>query len=183
MIYYKDEETGELYHYGIKGQRWGVRRYQNENGTYTPEGKERRHTKEGYKNLKRQYRQHRREAEKQYRQKVNESINNNFPWYLNRKSLKTKEEYDKATKSVKDLDSFAHHKSQELYNEYKNLKVYKANLKNKDLNKIKYYTQSYFGPMGIHIDEYGDLVVESVRYSTYNTPYGTQSKKIITRNS
>ncbi len=31
----------ELYHYGIKGQRWGVRRYQNEDGTLTPEGKKR----------------------------------------------------------------------------------------------------------------------------------------------
>ena len=29
----------ELYHYGVKGQRWGVRRYQNEDGTYTAEGK------------------------------------------------------------------------------------------------------------------------------------------------
>lgn len=31
----------ELEHHGIKGQRWGVRRYQNEDGTLTPEGKER----------------------------------------------------------------------------------------------------------------------------------------------
>lgn len=28
----------ELYHYGIKGQRWGIRRYQNEDGSLTPEG-------------------------------------------------------------------------------------------------------------------------------------------------
>ncbi len=28
----------ELYHHGIKGQRWGVRRYQNKDGTLTPEG-------------------------------------------------------------------------------------------------------------------------------------------------
>lgn len=31
----------QLYHHGIKGQRWGVRRFQNENGTYTDEGKRR----------------------------------------------------------------------------------------------------------------------------------------------
>ena len=32
----------ELYHHGIKGMKWGVRRYQNEDGTWTEEGKTRR---------------------------------------------------------------------------------------------------------------------------------------------
>ena len=31
----------ELYHFGIKGQKWGVRRFQNEDGSRTPSGKER----------------------------------------------------------------------------------------------------------------------------------------------
>ena len=31
----------ELAHHGIKGMRWGVRRYQNKDGTLTPEGKRR----------------------------------------------------------------------------------------------------------------------------------------------
>ena len=48
----------ELYHYGIKEQRWGVRRYQNKDGSRTPEGKQReadkRHAKraEHYRQLK-----------------------------------------------------------------------------------------------------------------------------------
>lgn len=33
--------NGELYHYGIKGQKWGVRRYQNKDGTLTDAGKKR----------------------------------------------------------------------------------------------------------------------------------------------
>lgn len=31
----------ELYHHGIKGQKWGVRRYQYADGTYTPAGRKR----------------------------------------------------------------------------------------------------------------------------------------------
>lgn len=31
----------ELYHFGIKGQKWYVRRYQNKDGTLTPAGKKR----------------------------------------------------------------------------------------------------------------------------------------------
>ena len=33
--------TDELYHHGIKGQKWGVRRFQNKDGSLTPAGKER----------------------------------------------------------------------------------------------------------------------------------------------
>lgn len=35
----------ELYHYGIKGQKWGVRRYQNYDGSYTQRGLSRYKTK------------------------------------------------------------------------------------------------------------------------------------------
>jgi len=40
-------EDNWLAHHGIKGQKWGVRRFQYDNGSYTPEGKERyRHDSE-----------------------------------------------------------------------------------------------------------------------------------------
>lgn len=35
-------------HHGIKGQKWGVRRFQNEDGSYTDTGKKRRSTSTGY---------------------------------------------------------------------------------------------------------------------------------------
>ena len=44
-----------LYHHGIKGQKWGVRRYQNLDGSLTNAGKKRRYSdneiKEARKNL------------------------------------------------------------------------------------------------------------------------------------
>lgn len=41
MYFRQQEKNDELYHHGIKGQRWGIRRYQNEDGSLTPEGRER----------------------------------------------------------------------------------------------------------------------------------------------
>ena len=44
----------ELYHWGIPGMKWGIRRYQNEDGTLTEEGRLRyRQTSNGYKRLSR----------------------------------------------------------------------------------------------------------------------------------
>jgi len=44
----------ELYHHGIKGQKWGIRRFQNPDGTYTDAGLKRLHNKD-VKWVKRNY--------------------------------------------------------------------------------------------------------------------------------
>lgn len=38
---YVENDYNSLYHFGIKGQRWGIRRYQNEDGSLTPLGRQR----------------------------------------------------------------------------------------------------------------------------------------------
>lgn len=46
--YYQPYWSDELEHFGVLGMRWGIRRYQNKDGTLTKEGRKRL----GYKNLK-----------------------------------------------------------------------------------------------------------------------------------
>lgn len=38
---YVENDYNSIYHFGVKGQRWGIRRYQNPDGSLTPEGKKR----------------------------------------------------------------------------------------------------------------------------------------------
>ena len=51
----------ELYHHGIKGQKWGRRQYQNKDGSLTPAGRERYGSKDNF--------------DKQYPEDVKKSIN------------------------------------------------------------------------------------------------------------
>lgn len=67
-------------HYGIKGQKWGIRRFQNEDGTLTEEGKRRRGIPESdtWKKSESKYlsdeelnrRNNRMQRESQYRQNI-----------------------------------------------------------------------------------------------------------------
>ena len=51
-IYYSQDY---LEHHGILGQKWGIRRFQNKDGSYTNAGKERRKKEEtGYQKYKRE---------------------------------------------------------------------------------------------------------------------------------
>lgn len=41
MAGYRVVRDNELYHYGVKGMKWGVRRFQNKDGSYTRAGRKR----------------------------------------------------------------------------------------------------------------------------------------------
>ena len=49
MAYYLNKD--ELMHYGVLGQKWGIRRFQNPDGTLTSEGKERYRTDKVLNNI------------------------------------------------------------------------------------------------------------------------------------
>jgi hypothetical protein len=59
--------SDELYHHGIKGQKWGIRRYQNPDGSLTPEG------------LKRYGRSGKRHVDEKTISKINKIYDSNLP--------------------------------------------------------------------------------------------------------
>ena len=64
--------NGELYHHGIKGMKWGVRRYQNEDGSLTAEGM-RRYGSTGAEYL--QAKRDKRTAQKEYDKAFDKAYN------------------------------------------------------------------------------------------------------------
>lgn len=47
--------ANEIYHHGVKGQKWGIRRYQNPDGSLTPAGKKRYDLNSDFGVSKREY--------------------------------------------------------------------------------------------------------------------------------
>ena len=74
----------ELYHHGVKGQKWGIRRYQNKDGSLTLAGKKRA--------LKMQDQYTRFSNDKKYRDK-----DGNMTYAGRKKALKMKEKYSELT--------------------------------------------------------------------------------------
>lgn len=81
----------ELYHHGVKGQKWGVRRFQNKDGSLTLAGKKRA--------LKMQNQYTKLSDDKRYRDK-----HGNLTYAGRKKELKMKEKYSELT--GKDLRRF-----------------------------------------------------------------------------
>lgn len=92
----------ELYHHGVKGQRWGIRRFQNKDGTLTSAGRKRRGLVEQIKINRRMKKLRKAKIKKQNEKAKREEIINSG----NRKAIKkiqkqlTNEELDRAIKRI-----------------------------------------------------------------------------------
>lgn len=84
-------DTNYLMHHGIKGQRWGVRRYQNADGSLTEEGK--RHYNSNYSESQRS------SDIKMYGQKGMERINRSMNDGAGIKAARSEEAYRRAVAS------------------------------------------------------------------------------------
>ena len=85
--------TDEIYHHGIEGQKWGVRRFQNEDGTLTEAGKERYYPSRRsefstrVKSAATKVKKETKNVAKLYGQHVINTIKKNHPWLMDDEEL------------------------------------------------------------------------------------------------
>lgn len=116
----------ELYHHGVKGQRWGVRRYQNKDGSLTSYGKK-RYAKELAK-LEAEKKRVRQQEQTAKKMKKLDDMRKDID--ERKKALKT-DESPEPTKQPKAQTTPQKRKLSELSNEEIQAKIDRMNLENK----------------------------------------------------
>ena len=155
MNYYLSSD-GELYHYGVKGMKWGVRRYQNSDGTLTSAGKKR---------ARQEYREDNKTA---FELGKNATISGHAAARSMKRTVKLENALDKRYEKDPEGQKFmtkAMHKrweasattTAELSSVYMHYK-----------NKAEQHCKSL-------IDKYGDEAVSSIKYKDKKLPKGKYS--------
>lgn len=178
----------ELYHHGILGMKWGVRRYQNADGTLTAKGKARYMKVESSKHLQ-------KSETKKARKILNTHVNMD-PRYALSYSNMSKKSQAKAKRYMKGSDK---------YNKYmekaeKNARRAKEHTRNSinalkklrdiDSGKLKagrdFIVQTDMNIRLTNLGTWHDLVKSldnSYNKTTHNTGFGTMERAIIFKNN
>lgn len=123
----------ELYHHGIKGQKWGVRRYQNYDGSHTPEGREREcYRKRHERAAKRKTASYSKRMEKEHAETAR-NLRNYEAAYKNLKKAYKDEKYSDLIRNKEKMDKYEKiaGKHMSKYNSY----IIKAHEKKLDFNE------------------------------------------------
>lgn len=102
-----DSWEAELYHWGIKGMKHGRRRYQNEDGTWTPLGLKERRAREGFgerEEAKAQKKAAKAAAKAEKAKRIQEKIKASNPKYYSDEELKKRIERLKLEQEYKELN-------------------------------------------------------------------------------
>ena len=157
--------TNELCHFGIKGMKWGVRRYQNEDGSLTPAGKKHYGNMSDDKLQKSLYKQVKKARANQSdwsnQWNVNNTIGKNSKAVEDRyrkdvKKFQSSDEYKKAMRKIAELDKKAGRGeiSQDQYDkQYKNIR---KSMYSPDLDTSVRYTDNGRKYSEAYLKKYGN---------------------------
>lgn len=149
----------ELMHYGIKGQKWGVRRFQNEDGTLTPAGR---------KKYKLEIKEENKKAFEYGREA---SISSHAAAYAKNKSIKSQYKYKKALLKDPNMIKFSTQKKRR-----------NAEVDAKSSKQLEAYARSAEKKAKEHcnslIKKYGSENVKNIIYSDFKAKDGSITKRV-----
>lgn len=162
----------ELYHFGIKGQKWGVRRFQNPDGSLTAAGKERYgslSTKEAKKAIKKDIKRTMKES---FETGKNATIYRYASDYAEQRASKYEKKLHNALENDPDMIKASTDK--------KILKSQAANL-SKEAIQERYdaFLKESNKQMDQLIKEYGESNVNKIKYKTITDKKTGETKQVI----